>query len=148
MAHSLEVRVPFLDHEFVELAATIPGDLKVRGGTTKYLLKRAARGIIPDSAIDKRKVGFFTGAVGGWFDAQADRAIADYLLRPDACYAEMLDPAVVRQLVDRHRADAGRAESHLLLSILLLEVWLTTFLPRALAPSTQHRPGAPATLSP
>ncbi len=133
MAHSLEVRVPFLDHEFVEFAATVPGDLKVRGGTTKYLLKQAARGIVPERVIAKSKVGFFTGDVAAWFKAQTDRSIADYLLQPAPHYAEMLDPARVRSLVEAHRASSGRSESQLLLSILMLEVWLSTFLPRALA---------------
>ncbi len=134
MAHSLEVRVPFLDHELVELAARIPPDLKVRRATTKYLLREAARGVIPDHAIDKRKVGFFAGAVAGWFQAQAVRAIPDYLLQPQPLYAEMLDQAEVRKLVAAHGPRSGKAESQLLLSILMLEIWLSTFLPRALAP--------------
>jgi asparagine synthase (glutamine-hydrolysing) len=132
MAHSLEVRVPFLDHEFVEFAAGIPADLKVRGRTTKYLLKEAARGIVPDYVIDKPKIGFFAGTVGGWFEAQAARSVRDYLLRPDPCCAELLDPAAIRSLVEEHDANSGRAESQLLLSILMLEVWLATYLPRAL----------------
>ena len=61
MAHSLEVRVPFLDHRVVEYCAGIPAELKVRRLTTKYLLKRASRGILPDRIIDKRKIGFFAG---------------------------------------------------------------------------------------
>ena len=73
MAHSLEVRVPFLDHELVEYCATIPADFKVRRMTTKYVLKQAARGVIPDQIIDKRKIGFFAGSVDRWFGAQAER---------------------------------------------------------------------------
>ncbi len=134
MAHSLEVRVPFLDHEFVELAARIPPDLKVRRTTTKYVLRQAARGMIPDEAIDKRKVGFFAGAAAGWFQAQATRSIPDFLLQPQPRYAELLDPGEVRRLVAAHGPRSGKAESQLLLSILMLEVWLSTFLPRALAP--------------
>jgi asparagine synthase (glutamine-hydrolysing) len=133
MAHSLEVRVPFLDHELVELAATVPADLKVRGRTTKYILKQAARGLVPDEIIDKPKIGFFAGTVSGWFDAQASRSVERYLLRSEPCYRELLDPAAVRSLVEAHRPGSGRSESQLLLSILMLEVWLATFVPRALA---------------
>jgi asparagine synthase (glutamine-hydrolysing) len=140
MAHSLEVRVPFLDHELVEFAATVPADLKVHGRTTKYLLKQAARGIVPDRVIDKPKIGFFTGEVAAWFEAQARGSIADYLLRPEPRYAEMLDPAQVRRLVDSHGAGSGKPESHLLLSILMLEIWLSTFLPRALAQAPTSDP--------
>ena len=69
MAHSLEVRVPFLDHHVVELCATIPARHKVRRLDTKHVLKHAARGLVPDRIIDKPKVGFFNAAVDGWFRA-------------------------------------------------------------------------------
>jgi asparagine synthase (glutamine-hydrolysing) len=132
MAHSLEVRVPFLDHQVVEYCAGIPAELKVRRLTTKYLLKRASRGILPDRIIDKRKIGFFAASVDGWFRDQADGAITDYLLAPQPHYADMLDPQVVRSLVRRHADAPDRADSRLLLAILMLEVWLSSFLPRAL----------------
>ncbi len=133
MAHSLEVRVPFLDHEFVEFCATIPSSLKVRGTTTKYLLKQASRGILPERVIDKRKAGFFRGAVGSWFSAQAGRAIDQYLLDPDAHYAEFLDAGEVKRMIAAHRATGDADLGHLLLAILMLEVWLATYLPRAVA---------------
>ena len=132
MAHSLEVRVPFLDHQVVEYCAGIPAELKVRRLTTKYLLKRASRGILPDRIIDKRKIGFFAASVDGWFRDQADGAIAEYLLAPQPHYAEVLDPQVVRDLVRRHAESPNKADSRLLLAILMLEVWLSSFLPRAL----------------
>jgi asparagine synthase (glutamine-hydrolysing) len=132
MAHSLEVRVPFLDHRFVEFCATIPSSLKVRGLTTKYLLKEAARDILPDRVVDKRKVGFFRGAVSAWFTAQAGRAIDDYLLAPDARYAEFLDAGEVKRLVAAHRATGDPDLGHLLLALLMLEVWLSEYLPRAM----------------
>jgi asparagine synthase (glutamine-hydrolysing) len=131
MAHSLEVRVPFLDHHFVEYCATIPAGLKVRGSTTKYLLKRASRGLVPDQIIDKPKIGFFAASVDKWFSAQADGAIADYLLAPSPRYAEFLDPAVVRQLVTAHAQGSDVRHGKLLLAILMLEIWLARFLPRA-----------------
>lgn len=58
MAHSVEARVPYLDHKLVEFALTVPPELKLRNGTTKYLLKQAARGIVPDWVIERRKMGF------------------------------------------------------------------------------------------
>jgi asparagine synthase (glutamine-hydrolysing) len=132
MAHSLEVRVPFLDHSVVEYCAGIPAELKVRRLTTKYLLKRASRGILPDRIIDKRKIGFFAASVDGWFRDQASGAIAEYLLAPRPHYADILDPQVVRNLVRRHAEAPDGADARLLLAILMLEVWLSTFLPRAL----------------
>jgi asparagine synthase (glutamine-hydrolysing) len=133
MAHSLEVRVPFLDHDFVEFCATVPSSLKVRGLTTKYLLKEAARDLLPNRVVDKRKVGFFRGAVSSWFSAQAGRAIDDYLLAPDARYTDFLDAGEVKKLVAAHRASGNADLGHLLLALLMLEVWLATYLPRAVA---------------
>lgn len=131
MAYSLEVRVPFLDHHVVEYAATIPDALKVRRLTTKYLLKRAARGTLPDSIIDKRKLGFFRPEVERWFRAHARGAISDYLLGPDPAYAAILDRGAVERLVAAHVTGEGPGNQHLLLAILMLEVWLTSYLPRA-----------------
>jgi asparagine synthase (glutamine-hydrolysing) len=139
MAHSLEVRVPFLDHELVEFCATIPTDLKVRSGVTKHVLKQASRGLVPDSIVDKPKVGFFNAAVDGWFASQAAGVASDYLLDPAARYTEMIDRQAVADMLDRHVADpAGSGHGYALLSILMLEIWLSSFLPRAL-PTNERR---------
>ena len=135
MAHSLEVRVPFLDHEFVELCASIPANLKVHRLETKHVLRHAARGLVPDRIIDKPKIGFFNAAVDGWFRAQANGAISDYLLAPNARYTEMIDRTAVERLLSEHtRGEGGNA--YALLSILMLEVWLSEYLPRARAAVT------------
>jgi asparagine synthase (glutamine-hydrolysing) len=139
MAHSLEVRVPFLDHRVVEYCAGIPSDLKVRRLTTKYLLKRAARGILPDSIIDKPKIGFFASSVDRWFQTQTRGAIASYLLRPDVRVGEFLDRDAIAGLVRAHADGTDRSNGRLLLSILMLEVWLSSYLPRALAASNAEK---------
>ncbi|HWN21623.1 MAG TPA: asparagine synthase (glutamine-hydrolyzing) [Gaiellaceae bacterium] len=131
MAHSLEVRVPFLDHHLVEYCATIPADLKVRRMTTKYVLKQAARGLIPDRIIDKPKIGFFAASVDRWFSAQTDGVIADYLLAPSPRYADFIDRGTVARLVSRHSDGTDTSHGRLLLSLLMLEVWLAEYLPRA-----------------
>lgn len=130
MAHSLEVRVPFLDHHVVELCAAMPAHLKVRRLETKHVLRHAARGLVPDRIIDKPKIGFFNAAVDGWFRAQTRGAISDYLLDPNPRYAEMLDRSEVERLV-RAQADGAEESSYVLLSVLMLEVWLATYLPAA-----------------
>jgi asparagine synthase (glutamine-hydrolysing) len=139
MAHSLEVRVPFLDHELVEYCATIPAELKVRRLEGKHILKRAARGIIPDSVIDRPKVGFFNAAVDAWFRAQTRGAISEYLLRPDPRYADLLERSSVERLVVDHGNGRGHGSGRVLLSILMLEVWLTDYLPRATVAPTPAR---------
>jgi asparagine synthase (glutamine-hydrolysing) len=133
MAHSLEVRVPFLDHVLVEYAVTIPAAHKIHRLQTKTVLKLAARGLVPDRIVDKRKIGFFNSAVGGWFNAQAEGVIGDFLLAPSPAVGELLDTAQLRRLVRQHVDGSAHVNPHLLLSILMLEVWLSTYLPRATA---------------
>ena len=129
MAHSLEVRVPFLDHHVVEFAARIPPELKVRRLTTKHILREAARSVLPDWVIDRPKVGFFNSAADSWFAAQTDGVVSDYLLADNPAYADFLDRRAVAELVHSHgrRPEVGRT----LLSVLMLEIWLTEYLPRA-----------------
>lgn len=133
MAHSLEVRVPFLDHRVVEYCATIPPEFKVHGGVTKHVLREAARGLVPSPVLDRKKIGFFRQSVDGWFASQADRAVADFLLDPGARYTELIDRTRVEQLLRTHR-DRGGSPARVLIAVLLLEVWLSTYLPRALHP--------------
>jgi asparagine synthase (glutamine-hydrolysing) len=141
MAHSLEVRVPFLDHHLVEYAATIPAAMKVKHvTTTKHVLKHAARGMIPDRIIDKRKIGFFAGSVDRWFAAQAGGNIADYLLTERPRYGEFLDRDGVADLVRKHADGTDRNHGRLLLAILMLEVWLSSFVQRANPGAESARP--------
>jgi asparagine synthase (glutamine-hydrolysing) len=91
MMNGLEVRAPFLDLDVVNFARRIPSSWRLRGGTTKYLLKEAARGLLPDSIIDRKKKGFGV-PVGAWF--------RDGALRIDP--EVMPCPAVARRLQDEH----------------------------------------------
>ena len=65
MAHSLEVRVPFLDHTLVETCARMPDSVKVRPRQTKHVLRVAAKGIVPDFVLSKPKLGFLGIDAGG-----------------------------------------------------------------------------------
>jgi asparagine synthase (glutamine-hydrolysing) len=139
MAHSLEVRVPFLDHELVEYCARVPSNLKVRRLNRKYLLKRAARGVIPDRIIDKRKLGFFRRASSAWLDAQLPRAVDAFLLGVTPRCSEFLDRDALERLFAGHRSGTEHEHVHLLISILMLEIWLSTYLPRATSVSSGTR---------
>jgi asparagine synthase (glutamine-hydrolysing) len=134
MAHSLEVRVTFLDHHVVERCARIPGDLKLRRMRKKDVLKRAARGVVPEEITDKRKVGFLTTAVHDWVLAHLKGQVSDYLLDPGARCAEFLDRDRLARMVTDFPKGAGLRSSRLVLIVLMLEVWLSSYLPRALAP--------------
>ena len=98
MGVSLEGRVPFLDHKFVELAMGIPQAVKTRRGTLKYILKKAVRGLIPDELIDRKKQGFGV-PIHEWFlDRLGDtvrRELDDFCRQTD-----FLDRAEVMRLID------------------------------------------------
>jgi asparagine synthase (glutamine-hydrolysing) len=131
----LEMCLPFYDHRVIEYAATIPNRFKVRRLKTKYVLRHAARGLVPDSVIDGRKVGFLYNSLAAWVRAQVPGAISDYLLAPSPRYAEFLDRGRIEQLVADHADSDQPRHSTFLFSILLLEIWLAAYLPRTLGAS-------------
>ena len=97
MACSLEVRVPFLDHELVELAARIPTRHKVHRLQGKHVLRLAAREHVPEFVLEKRKRGFFNEAVATWVGADGGALVDRVLLDPDPAYAAVIDRAAVEQ---------------------------------------------------
>jgi len=101
MGVSLEARVPFLDHKFVELAMSIPEAVKVRHGELKYILKRSVRGLIPDEIIDRKKQGFGV-PVHEWF---SDR-LGDFTRRELSSFCretDFLDPGEVGRFIETDR---------------------------------------------
>jgi asparagine synthase (glutamine-hydrolysing) len=113
MGVSLEARVPFLDHRFVELAMSIPERSKTNGGTLKHILKKAVRGVIPDELIDRPKQGFGVPIHEWFFDrlgADARRVIDEFCLETD-----YLDRDAALSIIDRRRT----SESWYLLNLAL-----------------------------
>ncbi len=125
MACSLEARVPLLDHELVELAARIPAELRLHGTTTKYLFKRALRGILPDTIIDRRKQGFAV-PLGRWFRGRLHEVARDVLLGERARTRGLLDPAAVRDVLDAPAR--GRDLDLQTWTLLSLELWCRVVL--------------------
>ena len=99
MGVSLEGRVPFLDHKFVELAMSIPESVKTRNGTLKYILKKAVRGVIPDELIDRPKQGFGVPV----YEWVRDRlgVLARKELEEFCAQCDILNIAEVRRYLDR-----------------------------------------------
>jgi asparagine synthase (glutamine-hydrolysing) len=125
MAHSIEARVPLLDHKLVEFAATIPPEMRLRGGVTKYIFKRAMRGILPDAIIDRPKRGFAI-PLGRWFRGSLAGFANDLLLSPDCRRRGILNPAYLRKVLARHRK--GRDLDLHLWTIISFELWCRRFL--------------------
>jgi asparagine synthase (glutamine-hydrolysing) len=120
MAHSIETRVPFLDEDLVEFVLTIPSDLQCKNGQTKYLLKQAARGIIPDEIIDRKKWGFCGSATNMLTSRLASFAEERVLKSP--LIRERFDIGEVNRLFDRHRNQA-RFNSFKIWNLLNLVLW-------------------------
>jgi asparagine synthase (glutamine-hydrolysing) len=102
MAHSLEGRSPFLDHEIASWAARLPTSMKVNRRTGKYLLRKAFADELPPSVGGRGKQGFSV-PLGAWFrDSLSDWA-EDILLNSDNCLKMWFNPSVVRTLLDEHK---------------------------------------------
>lgn len=121
MAHGLEGRSPMLDHEFMEFAASLPADLKLRGNSTKYILKRAARSLLPADIIDRPKKGFSV-PLGDWFRTDLREMVGDLLLDRRSASRGYFKPGVVQRLVDEHWRGTVAWEDQLW-SLLMLESW-------------------------
>ena len=132
MATSVEARVPYLDHELVQFALGIPASLKYHKGQTKYILKQAARGIVPDNVIDRPKTGFCGSArnmVSGPVLDYAERALNESAWLPSA-----MNMSVVRGLVHEHRT--GRADhGPAIWSLANLELWHRYWIERRPVPA-------------
>lgn len=103
MGVSLEGRVPFLDHRMVELAMSIPSEMKTGGGVSKHLLKKAVRGVIPDELIDRRKQGFSVPVDDWFFERLGDETKRELM---DFCdQTDFLDREEVLKLIDSKKGN-------------------------------------------
>jgi asparagine synthase (glutamine-hydrolysing) len=126
MATSLEARVPFLDLPLMEFAEAIPGKMKIRGLTQKYILKKALGRWVPKEVVPARKIGFNT-PVDQWFRGQLSSTIRDRLLAPDSLCTSLLHAPALARLLEEHRTGRHNHQ-RLLFSLLTLEVWNEQFI--------------------
>ena len=123
MAHSLEVRVPYLDREVVEYVQRLGASLKVRNGGRKWLHRRVCREFLPASILKRKKRGFGVNVVDGWFQSSVSGRLEALLLDPSSKMFGLLRPEAVRRLLEMHRS--RRQDNHkLLFSLALFEQWL------------------------
>lgn len=125
MAVGLEVRVPVLDHKFVEFMARIPAALKLRGSSGKYLFKKAVRPILRSDIVDRRKMGFVT-PLKEWFRGPLKPMVEETLFVPSANIANWLDMSKVKWIWDQHQAGL-RNMDNILWAIMMLEHWARNF---------------------
>ena len=138
MAHALEVRVPLLDHVVVEFAARQPFDYKLKGGVSKWLLKRATRDLLPPSILARGKQGFGV-PLERWFGGTFDAFVGEHLASARLERRGLFSPAGVRRLVARSTgAHPDPRAGRLVWAVLVFELWAERFLDRAPAPLLQE----------
>ncbi len=139
MAASIESRVPFLDHPLAEFAARMPERMKLRGMTTKYILRQAMKDRLPEEILSRKKMGFPV-PVGAWFRGSWKHLLDEFVISERALARGLFEPAVVRRLVTGHVA--GENHSERLWALLTLEIWQRIFLDGEDPASIRMRPVA------
>jgi asparagine synthase (glutamine-hydrolysing) len=125
MAASIESRVPFLDHKLVEFCASLPEHMKLRGATTKYILRESMKGLLPQAILSRPKMGFPV-PIGAWFRGAFRDVVDEYVLSERAVSRGILDAGFVRSLVRRHQ-EGGEDHSERLWALVNFEIWQRQF---------------------
>ena len=124
MANSIEVRVPFLDEDLVEFALTIPASLKFKKGIAKYVLKKAAEGLIPNEVIYRKKAGFCGSATNMLTNALA--TYAQDVVMDSAIIKDLFRRSYVEEIFKRRRTQP-RFNSFKVWNLLNLALWHDTW---------------------
>jgi asparagine synthase (glutamine-hydrolysing) len=135
MAVSLEAREPLLDHLLLERTAAVPSALKLKNGTTKYLLRRLLERRVPQAILERKKHGF-DAPIGAWLHGPLAEMTADLLTDGRLRARGLFRQAEVDRLWKEHRSGRGD-HAHRLWQLLMLELWFRQFVDRyAAAPRT------------
>lgn len=126
MTVSLEARSPFLDHHLMEFAASLPEKMKLRRLTTKFLLKRVLKKLVPAENLTRSKMGFGV-PIGYWFRGAMQPFLRETLLSDKSLSRGIFKPERVRQIIEEH-VEHKADHSHRLWSLLMLELWFQRFI--------------------
>src|SRR3954453_8573661 len=141
MAASIESRVPFLDHHLVEFAAGLPTRMKLRGLTTKWILREAVREVLPPEILTRKKMGFPV-PFGVWMRGAWKDTARDVLLDARSRQRGIINPTAVEQLIAGHAAGTTNG-ADAIWSLLNLELWYRTHID---GEGVQTIPGKPLTI--
>ena len=125
MAASVESRVPFLDHKLVEYTAKLPQKFKIRGRETKWILREAMKGILPEEILTRSKMGFPV-PIGNWFRGEFRHIIDEYVLGERSLSRGIFETDFVREIVQKHTAGENHAER--LWFLVNFEIWQRRFI--------------------
>lgn len=134
MAHSLELRVPFLDKEVFQVASQIPASLKTAHGTTKYILRKAAEGIVPGHVLDRKKLGFPV-PIRHWLKSEMNEWAKTIIHESQTGF--LINKQYVLDLLDQHCK--GKADhSRKIWTVLMFMVWHQVFVENKYSFGTEH----------
>jgi asparagine synthase (glutamine-hydrolysing) len=123
MAHSLEIRVPYLDRTVVEFAQRLNASYKIRKGTGKWLHRKVCQRFLDPRILKRKKRGFAVNVVDGWFRSSFQGKLPEMLLDENSLMFDVLEPQAVRKLLQDHKS--GRQDNYkLLFSLVMFEQWL------------------------
>ena len=123
MAHSLEVRVPYLDKEVVEYVERLSATFKVRNGTGKWLHRQVCQDMLPKNILRRKKRGFAVNVVDDWFRGAMGSAMEKIFLDRESLIYQYLQPSPVQELFHQHQS--GQKDNHkVLFSLVVFEEWL------------------------
>lgn len=132
MTHSLEARMPLLDHHFLEFVASIPPELKLKDGViSKYIFKKAVEPYLPHEVIYRKKMGFGV-PIDHWFRHELQEMVYDTLLSRRAIERGYFRHDYIETILNRHQQ--GESWQYLIWNLLMLEMWHLMFIDKVLAP--------------
>jgi asparagine synthase (glutamine-hydrolysing) len=137
MATSVESRVPFLDHKLVEFTSGLPERLKLRGWTTKYVLRESMKGLLPEAILSRPKMGFPV-PIGAWFRGAYSSVVDEYVLSDRVLARGIFSPDFVRSLVARHQT-GGENHTERLWALVNFEIWQRQFFDGEQGQALEHK---------
>ena len=124
MHHSLELRVPFVDHKIVEFCANVPGHLKIKGLKKKWLLTKIAKKYLPPGVISHRKQGF-TSPMAAWFKSDLE-SFTRRLLDANSIGSHLFNIETIKTILSEHKA-RRRLNDKRIFSLVMFQAWYRSF---------------------
>jgi asparagine synthase (glutamine-hydrolysing) len=139
MHHSLEVRVPFLDHKLLELCATIPSEMKIKWFQKKFLLKKAVKSLLPKEVIEHRKQGF-VGPMAQWLKKDLKTYTLETLSKKNLKKHDLLNYKTIQRILNEHFS-GKEIHDTLIWSILIFQTWYNLYIEKKMdnhSPDLNH----------
>ncbi len=126
MAHSVEVRPPFLDHRLVEFVATLPGNMKIKNGRVKHILKQALVGVLPDKILNRPKEGFLM-PINDWLLNSMEDYVRSFFTPKKLALHSILDPKSVYNVLDEHYAKRKNYGNRIW-NLMMFQLWWEKYI--------------------